>query len=465
MENKLLSLLSQLSANQKKRLRDFVFSPYFNKNEKLSLLITQALAYPEASEEQLFEAVYPSDNFDKTKLSRLRYKAFNLLEQFWLQEAAAGGEIESLFVLLAAYTDGKSDKLAAEVVQRLEILLDSQTAKDSHHYYNRFRLVEGMMRLRTKSHSRKSDMDYQTLEENLNLFFIARKLELACNALAAGTVIHSDFQPKLLSEILLFLSQNPSYLQYPAIKLYYNLYNMLTQPDERAYFYEYQRILAESEQQFSVKELKNLFAYSRNYCITRINQGHQEFETQLFNMYDHQLQKGWILDDNGQLSAANYKNIAVLALRLDETEWTLDFLKQFRHLLPENEQEDTYRYCIAKWHFVQKEYHETLKLLHAVDFADVFLNIAARKLLLQTYYASAEWEGLQSALNAFRVYLHRDKTLSEQHKLMNRNFANLLAKIANRELKSPKEKWVELVQKTKPLSEKKWLLEILEAAE
>lgn len=464
MENKLIQLIQKFTLSEQRALKDFISSPYFNKNELITKLILAILSQigheSELQDNYLFEQVWKDEPFDKMKIARLRYKAFLLVEEFILQQTLKNKTEETSLYLLDYYADNNLEKLYGDIYEKRREIQQKQPFRDSHYYYIQFVSDESASRFLTQNQERNQHIDFHEVESHLNVFFIAKKLALACNALGRRSIVHSDFQPDLLAEVIQYIENHPQMLAFPPIKVYFSLYQMLKFPDNMDYFLQFREILAQKVHFFPQKEQKNLHGYVRNHCIAAINKGKSELETLLFHLYDSQLKSGWLFNESGQLLPSNVKNMVVAALRLGETEWVADFLENYQHLIPESQRADTYNYCLAKLFFSQKAHHKTLQLLQNVDFQDVFLNIAARKLLMQTYYELAEWDGLQATLNTFRVFLHRNKTLSESHKLMNRNFANILRKMAEIQpiTATHKAELIKIIHATSPLSEKNWLI-------
>ena len=58
-----------------------------------------------------------------------------------------------------------------------------------------------------------------------------------------------------------------------------------------------------------------------------------------------------------------------------------------------------------------KRYGSVLELLQKANYRDPLLNLAAKTLLLKTYYETDEYDLLQSHLDAMRNYLHRKRVL------------------------------------------------------
>lgn len=462
--HKLITLISLFSPLDLRNLKDFVHSPIYNKNENISQLIEYLIdnfQFPEkVSDEILFSLIYPNTIFDKTQLSRLRYNAFALIEQFIIFKAQKSQPVHCAMALLAFYSTHQQSAFFEKAAEKIQSYFSQNTLNDSPRQYELFWVNETLARFKIQSQQRGVAVHLPEIEEHLNVFFISQKLELACTALSRKKVLQSEFQPEMLNEILNYIETRPQLLNYPSVAVYFYLYKMLRFPNETQYFAPTCEIIAKYRHSFKLEEQKNLHAYLRNYCIFHINQGNKSFENELFSLFEAHLSMNYLLNTANQLQPTNFKNIVVLAVRLGHLTWTADFLEKYKSLLPENKQEETYQYCLARLFFEKKEYEFVCKVLINRDFEDIFFNIDARKLLLQSYYELQEWDLLDAALNRFRVFLHRNKTISESHKLGNRNFVNILWKMVEHFPlnESLCEDLVKQIAETSPLAERNWLL-------
>lgn len=130
-------------------------------------------------------------------------------------------------------------------------------------------------------------------------------------------------------------------------------------------------------------------------------------------------------------------------------------------ILPVESRADAYNYSMARYHFYKLNFENVLKLLQQVNYFSVFYKIDSKKLLIQTFYEMNEMDSLDSAMNAFRVFIHRTAEVSELHKKNNRNFINLLYQLLPlRSGNAPKlDKLKTVVKNTEGLAEREWLLQ------
>ncbi|MFN0201135.1 MAG: hypothetical protein ACKVTZ_06415 [Bacteroidia bacterium] len=469
-ENKLIFLLKILTPVQQKALKNYLnlhYAKYQAIQQLLQYLLQQAqqtqLSAEKVSDEKLFQVVWGKATFDKGKISRLRYTTYQLVEDFLIRHIFEEDKYQQLWYILNFYSNYQIDESYEKILDDLQSYQEKIEQKDANYYYHQFIVAESHARYLTQTQQRDTKLTFQNVDVFLNVFFLSKKLEIACAMHTRNAMLNTNFQPELLAESLTYIEEHPEIQQYPSIAVYYHLYKMLRHADEIHYFSACKNAIHTHHKAFSLQEIKNLQGALRNYCILKINTGEKQFEQQLFELYQQQMKEGWLLDEQQQLPAPIYKNVTVLALRLQQHEWAQAFILDYQDFLPETHKRDAFHFCQAKVYFHKQNYPEILKLLNACTFEDVFFDIDARKLLLQMYYEQQEWELLDSSLNSFRVFLHRNKTISESHKNANRNFANFLKKIAYADLskKGEKAELTKDILHASPLAEKAWLLEKL----
>lgn len=467
-ENKLTSLLKVFSPKQFKQLNEFIISPFFNKNGAIirfvQYLSTLAPDWEEAKleEEEISACVFPDEPFDKMRVMRLRSETFQIVEKFIVHSEIATQESRYNVVLLDFYTQHYLDKHYFQTLKSLQQEQEMETHQNADFYYQNFLLAQSLSGYLTYKHIRNNDGNIQTPNDNLDVFYLSRKLENYCQMLNHSAVVAVEFQYSLWDEILNYIAKNEHIRNIPAIKMHYNILNMLRFPQDIEYFETGFATLNESANIFPVRELKNFYNYFVNYCTAKMNQGVQGFGEKLFYLSQILIEKEFIYDWSGCISVVFFRNTVALALRLDKIEWAQEFIETYHHKLQEGSRENVYKYCLALLKFNQKHYKEVLALLHSIEnYVDIYFDFSSRRLLIQTYYELNEIELVYVNINSFRVFIHRNKTVSEKHKTSNRNFVNLLSKILELDKNNAAacQKLRQKIAATQTLAERNWLME------
>ena len=87
---------------------------------------------------------------------------------------------------------------------------------------------------------------------------------------------------------------------------------------------------------------------------------------------------------------------------------------------------------MAVYYFEIKNYSKSLALLQNVEFTDVFYHLGSKSMLLKMYYERADEDALFSLMSAFKIYLKRNRKISERNYMIYKNlilFTNKVFKL------------------------------------
>jgi len=148
---------------------------------------------------------------------------------------------------------------------------------------------------------RTESLNWQTLSDQTDTAFIARKLRQACFALSHQSVFKTDYQFGLLDMVVAHVRRTESLQAIPAVGLYYFCYLFLTEAEAEPYFQAFKpRLLAQLEQ-LPAEEQRNLHLLALNFCIRQINLLQKSYFREALELYQSAL-KAELLLENGQLS-------------------------------------------------------------------------------------------------------------------------------------------------------------------
>ena len=473
--SKLLLLLRSFSYKELKKLEKFVSSPYFNENEEVITLFHYireqfdfSLVDPAEGKAELltkeaaFNALFPGESYRDLRVRHLMSALNKLAKRFLaIRNFEDSPVLPHLHLLreLRTQTPGKVYELSMkEALQSLA----QQPVHNDEFYYHRFLLESERNLYLQQQNVRSLDSNIQLAVDSLDLSYLITKPKSACAILNNQKVLDLENRILLLDEIRRHIDQT-DYSAVPAILIYGLILRTLTEPEEESHFKGLIQALDENADQFSKAEAREMYTFAQNYCIRKINQGLVDYLESLFAIYENLLDREIILEA-GLLSPWDYKNILVVALRLSRFEWAEHFVRKYKNYIPEDFRENAYTYNLAKLHFYKKEYSEVLKLLQQVEYEDVFYNLDSKVMLLKTYYDLEEIEALYSLMDSFRLFLRRNKLITESHK---RNYLNLIRFVKQlsrirpgetKKLKQIKDK----IEATEQIADVNWLMEQVE---
>ncbi len=436
--SKLLEILKTFSSKEVRRFNEYVSSPFINKNEKISTLLAiisekhPKLDSKELLKEKLFPLIYPKESFSDQKMRDLMSYLTKMAEDFIAYSNFINNEFSTKLYLLRALRERELFKEFPGIQKSIQQTLKKQKVnRDSKLYLNQYQVNYEMYQyiLQTEE-GIDQDMSLQGVLNNLDKFYLFTKLKMSSDLFAQSVLYGKSFNSKLLDHLLEYLKDNLSgYEDTPAIVIYYHILLMNVEQKEEHY-QKLKAILSQYEHLFSKQEKQIFYANLQNYCAHQLNLGNTQYLQEQYDIYIHQLNEG-ILFEEQYIPTNAFNNIVNAGLRLGKSEWTLNFIDDYKEKVPKKHRESNYIFNMAKVHYVSKNYSEVLQLLQQVEFTDVYYNLGAKSFLARTYYEIDEIDPLASLLNAFAIYLKRNKKLSKSRLNTHTNFIKYIRKLIN----------------------------------
>ncbi len=197
-----------------------------------------------------------------------------------------------------------------------------------------------------------------------------------------------------------------------------------------------------------------------NFCIRKINKGEPESLLKCFQLYQEMEEKDLLIQGK-YLRPWTYKNIITAALRLNEVNWTKNFIHKYKNKLSEEHRDNAFYYNSAKFNFHLKKYDKVLSFLQKVEYEDVFYGLDARTLMMKIYYLKDETDALTSLTESFRIYLRRKKRMPKERRKTYLNFIKFVKKLS---LSHPRDYQTlrqlrNKIEETPKVADKTWLLD------
>ncbi len=463
-ENKLIVQLSHLDAHEMQRFRDFVFSPFHNKNKKLQqLFIFIEKHYPDFKTETFtkkaaYKAMYAGNKYDDSKLRAMTSMLSRLLEDFLTIDRFRNDETQYDLMLLDALQDKGMDKYYGRQLEKMYARQEQSPHRDIAHHFNGHQIEQRSYNFAV---SRKAPHIAQSLYRvihDLDAYYIASRLKFSCELLNRQNILGEPFDMKSLQIMLDFLKENKA-LEIPVLTIYFFILQTFLEPENEDHFDKLLNLLESHARTFPPAENKVMFGYAMNYCIKKINSGKNGYLEKVFLLYELLIEHGAIFE-GAFLSQWDYKNIVTTALRLNKTEWTENFIHGFKDRLHLAVRNNAFKYNLANLNYFKGDFDKTMLLLREVEFTDISYELSAKSLLLKSYFELNEYEALFNHAETFKLFLRRNKKISAYQKNIYKNLLRYIVKLS--ELKSMQQRvpdsLINEIENASDIADKTWLL-------
>lgn len=462
MENsKLTGILQHFSRKEMTDFRQFLDADFFCVNKNVRALYKQIMSeYPHfesdtLKKEALFRHLFPKDTYDD---KRIRYLLTDLTRQAetFLSFKAFDTDEDQKKVLLSREL-ARRDCEKAYFHHYQEIQNPVSPVRDAAFYFNRYQAELDHLTYEIPRQKRKAQLTVASVTNNLDKFYIARKLQLCCEIFNVQNVMQVDHQVLMLNELLEYLEKNPVD-DAPVISIYYRILMTLMHSDDEMHFEMLKELLILHESKITHAELRDMYQYVLNYSIKKINLGNLSYQLQLFETYKTILHNKVILIDQ-YLSQWDYKNICTISFRLKEFEWAGHFIEQYHSFIRASERENAFVYNKAYLHFHLAEFNKSLNLLRQVNFTDLYYQIDTRAMILKIYYELDDQEALRYHLQAFKIFINRNKLVSAYQRTIYSNLVKYTWKlIRNQTRKSKLALLYREISENRSTADLQWLL-------
>jgi len=463
-KNKLYSILTHFDKIEQNRLRKYITSPYFNKNESLIALFEELIDHinrnseKELDKQLIWKKLFANVSYEDAKYRKLFSDLLKLVEGFLAQEVYEANPLNRAVYLMEAVGKKKMEKLYKSTMNTAKRLSQNQFYRDADYYFNQYLVQKKYYELTRSDLDRKSKTNIEDIINNLDRFYFGEKLKYYCEVLIRQVFLSHEYQLLFIDEIINHVDQY-KYEEIPPIAVYFQGYLTQFEPENEEHYFKLKAILEKFGTEFPKEEAKEIYKNANNYCIYQINKGNQKFLEEFLELNEDLLKKGILTE--GELSPWRFQNIVFAALRLGKYQWTQDFINKYKYKLSPEFRDNAVSFNLARLYFYEKKYDKVVFLLHTVEYEDVSYNLASKAMLLITYYETEELEALDSLMESFRAFLNRHKEISVQRRNSYMNLIRTTKKLTNFSPGDKKgiEKLREEINNSKGIVNKEWLLE------
>lgn len=467
MENtKLVYFLKHLSEKELEAFRFYVGSPLFNRREALKrLLNTLEKSFlkknTSASKESIYREVYGEAPFRESSLKTSMTQLLGLLLDFLAFSEFQEDQVARRRYMLKKLNGLGEQKFFSAYHARAESELAKSDISSSDQFHELMLLEEEYEFFRTRKPGRDPHGMMQGAVENLGNSFLVRMLRYNIRVLNRKAKFRASHQSKFMEMALDYIRKELEHLPL-VVRVYFLLYEALRLPDELEWYSSAQALLADSVDELSRLEAIELYTSAMNFAARKLNEGHLEFLSYVFGLYQEMLRRKFIIDE-GKISPWHYKNIVNVGLRLKEFVWVNEFMESWKHNLSRDYKENVIHFTQGMVKYYKGEFKVAERHFNHVldDYKDVFYGLNARGYLLQIYFETGNGLGMESLSHSFRMFLDRNKEISEQKQQQYIAFINHLRKLTNIPLHDTqrlKNLYSEIVAKNRKGMGSEWLL-------
>ena len=462
---RLLSALDPVTLN---RFEKFIYSPYFNKNQKITNLfdiVNNDLRTGKAvrSKEELWEEIGFSGPYKDIKFRKLCNDLVERYERFVIVEKMESDELLKSNLLLSALKEFGNEILIEKHLSKSGTVFERTPDRSSDFFLQKYLYEKALQSLKT-NYEKKEDIgkyinkdSYLKLQRQLNGFYVLENLRYAIDIITWSKQYKTEIDVELDEIVKLIQSENLDNII--SVKVYWLIYQTLTEEDSKELYYQLKELARQEIYVFPKSEQAEIFDALFSYCIKWVNRGDKEFLREYLDIHEWGIREEFILK-KGILSPTSFRNYVVIGLRLDDFERVENYINTNIKLLEEFRRENALNFNLARVQWYKKNFDEVISYLSRVNYDDIWYNINSRYYLLASYYELDELDVLESSIDSFLAFLRREKSIDTNRKKNQIHFANFLKRLVR--YQTDKQKLLKLreeLEDNKTVFNRSWLIE------
>lgn len=481
-KSKIILILKSFSPAELKKFREYLGSPYFNKNKTLIKFFNELQKeFPDFPEnkiriELIYSKLFPGKMFNQQVMKNLISGLFRQCKEFLEIEHYKRKDFERKLNLLNHLNLKKLDAIFKSELSLLESELSCLEKITDLHFLDLHMLEDVKVGYHLERNEQANAIDKVLKSgEYLVIFFIIRLIKTNANLIVNTLSFNASYDVNLpgellknidLKKLISFMKKNN--LKYNEIlELFYYRILCYSDPHDETHYFKFKELLAENLNAFNRDEIYGLFNSSETYCIFKINSGATHFLKELFNVFQKEIENGYYkFSDDSPVTFMKFRNTFLTALDIKEYIWAENFIENFKKDLIESERCSIVEMSYAHMNFEKGNFEKVNEQLQSIVTDQLYLKIDLKNLLLMTHYELNYTESALSMIDAYKHFLAHNKLLTQSFKENNLRFANALNSLIWIKEKPDKNKLIDLEKKITEFGNDrkiKWLKRKIEA--
>jgi hypothetical protein len=428
MQNtKLIKLLRTFSETEIRKFREFVNSPYFNKNKHVVSLAENILKYhpgfenKKLNEENIFKSVYKNESYDYYKLKNIISDLLSLAMMFLRYQPVYFTEFIPEINLIVNLRSRRLLELHEKAVSAGEKKLESGKIKDGIYLYNKFILADEkqISDAIKKPNSNKGLQNVFNSQFELSLLNLLKQYSLLTHVSIENNI---EFDLKMLSEVLEFIRKNERY-ENITVKAYRFITLLLSDKDVK-YYEGLKNIYFNHYESLDIEDLYMVLFYLNGFCAERYNIGSdKKYIYELRDLFKYAFEMDAVA--LGTFHYPDYVHYMKIFIRAGDFETAEKFKHKYFGRITDEQKSNAENHISALTEYKKKNYEQALYYISRVNYPSFIMKLQVKLIHLQLLIETGNFEEARAAIHSFKQFLLRETTISKAYKSVISKFLKL----------------------------------------
>lgn len=467
---KLIKVLQTLSKNEIGKFRDFVSSPYFNKNQNV-IRVNEAILehFPgfdteQLTEENVFKKVFKDEKFDYFKIKNIISDLYQLSELYLQNISQKKKEIENEINLLNELHERKVENAFIKNEKQIRQQLSNVNVKDETYYLSEYLLAKiNTAHFKFKSTGYTFNLIQNEFDTFLK-FSLINLLRLYSKMLTNKNHGNVEFSLDMFDHVWAYV-KDKDFENDPACQIYKCIISIELYKEEKDYK-KLKELKVKYEENVSDEDIYYMLLVANSFCAYMLKLGDESYYKDRYLVFREMVERG--ISMKHYILFVNFMTTYTSAAMVGEFEWADKFMEEYSAgISPESEKDNTINYCLGFKAFRQKKYDSALEYFSKTNFKLYLMKVMVKSYTLRIFYEQEMYEQTFSAIDAFRHYLKGEELMADDQKLAHYEFLKHLTELTKLKSEGVKKNNSDLTvlkkeikkMSSNPLGAKIWLMD------
>lgn len=465
-KSKVLILLRSFSKEELKKFRDFLQSPYFNKNKTLlkyfDLLKKDHPVFDmeKLSREKIYHKLFKGKKYNEQVMKNLTSDLNRLCKEFLTTEFSKKDIYENKLNLLKQMILRKADSVFYSELKIFDSELKMISELSEKNFYYLYQLEEAKISFHLERNEQTLVFDKVLKSgEYLILFFLLNLTKTISNLNVNSQSFNVKYDVNLpqeffnktsIEEIIEYMKKNEIEFSETA-ELYFYRIICNTPPFNEKYYFKFKSLVLKNLRSLGRIEVYGLFNALETFCLIKGNSGKSEFINELFEIFNLEIENNFYkYSDSSPVTFMKFRNTYSIALSLKKLDWAEKFIEKYKNDIIESDRENVIKIATAQLEFEKGNFNKVLESIADINADHIYSKVDIRNLTVMSYYELNYTESALSMLDSFKHFINGSRNMSGVFRENHLRFINSLHSLIINKEKKHKGKLVELKEKLLP---------------
>ncbi|HWA06760.1 MAG TPA: hypothetical protein VG961_09445 [Ignavibacteria bacterium] len=480
LKTNFIDVIRSFSKEEIKKFADFADSQYHNSSKSVARLAELVKKYyPDFenrnfTKEKIFAKVFSSGAYNDQVMRNLMSDALQLCYDFLASEWLSNDSTVKTRFLLHELRTRNLDALYDRNLKAAYKSIQKDHSLDMMYFENLYKL-EGEVFLNEITHNRQESVYPVVVRQGELLTYdyvsklINHIIDMKVNESYYNIKDNNSFTKELFAgldmESILKKIKISSEKEYSVLLIFY--YRALVSLNGKEEDYsKYKELYLNNTSLFNRSTNYNLITTLETFCVDNIKINSAKYRAELNEIHRKSIELNVLkLYEDGSLHLLKFWNIFINSVEINQIDWAEEFAeKHYVDLEPEIK-EGAINFARAITLYKRKDYEKALDMLNKTKLSQFLFKLSIKTFYLRIYFEKGDFQSAGFALDSYKQFLYKNKTISDAYRNVYLNFAaiyNDLLRTASGEKNSGKSELTSKIEAMSPnVYNKHWLLEMI----